>query len=316
MNKQFKCSCVLLSSAILLAGCGKTLDYRNAEISNGKIYSQGDNTPFNGKITNLQYNKMPTQGLAQFAKVFSAASQTNTLESFLLKASVGVLFDRGGNHLLCDVKIDQGLLDGDAICKATGSEKVLLIIPYKKNIIDGKFVFNSPDKENSLLAEANFKDGKLNGQSLINSPETGKTINKASWEDGLANGLEEGFDKNTGNLIFSGHLVKGQYDGELLSYTSNGKTLIQKTNYANGKLHGALEKYDPATGKLIEKTIWKDGVVEATPSRPATASSTASNNCVDLWIAAHKKVVGEDTPIASDQISEWELWCKEGKVPQ
>ena len=191
-----------------------------------------------------------------------------------------------------------------------------LLDHYKKSTIDGKFSFYNPQKENFLLAEANYTDGKLNGKSQINSPNTGKVINKSQWEDGLGNGLEQVFDENTGNLTFSGHIVKGLYDGELLLYSSNGKTIIQRTNYVNGKLHGPLEKYDPATGKLIEKTIWKDGLVEAASIPPSPASRAAPQNCVDLWIVAHKKAVGEDTPIASDQIGEWEAWCKEGRLPQ
>jgi hypothetical protein len=43
---------VVTLSAVVLAGCfGKTLDFRNAEISNGKLYQEGANEPFSGKVS-------------------------------------------------------------------------------------------------------------------------------------------------------------------------------------------------------------------------------------------------------------------------
>lgn len=41
----------------------------------------------------------------------------------------------------------------------------------------------------------------------------------------------------------------------------------------------------------------------------------AVDACVDTWIDAHRKEVGEDAMISYDQINEWVVWCKEGRKP-
>lgn len=56
-------------------------------------------------------------------------------------------------------------------------------------------------------------------------------------------------------------------------------------------------------------------------SLDALAAQKPQNNtkkieaCVDKWIDAHRKEVGDDTVIFADQLKEWEGWCKKGKEP-
>ena len=39
---------------LFLAGCSKeTIDFRNAEVSNSKVYKQGEDKPFTGIVTNV-----------------------------------------------------------------------------------------------------------------------------------------------------------------------------------------------------------------------------------------------------------------------
>lgn len=46
-----------------------------------------------------------------------------------------------------------------------------------------------------------------------------------------------------------------------------------------------------------------------------TSSIATSDNCLDAWITAFREEVGEDALIVSEQLSEWEGWCNEGKMP-
>lgn len=47
------CSAMALMGLLALSGCGKNLEFRNAEVSNGKIYAHGANEPFDGRVTNI-----------------------------------------------------------------------------------------------------------------------------------------------------------------------------------------------------------------------------------------------------------------------
>lgn len=37
--------------------------------------------------------------------------------------------------------------------------------------------------------------------------------------------------------------------------------------------------------------------------------------CLDAWIAAYRQEEGDEVPIIHDQITEWQGWCSEGKLP-
>lgn len=45
-------------------------------------------------------------------------------------------------------------------------------------------------------------------------------------------------------------------------------------------------------------------------------SSDKIDACVDKWMNAYRQEPGmEDAIVTIDQIQEWEIWCKHGKVP-
>jgi len=54
-----------------------------------------------------------------------------------------------------------------------------------------------------------------------------------------------------------------------------------------------------------------------TPSAINAKSSSiaTSDNCLEAWISAFREEVGEDALIVSEQLSEWESWCSEGRLP-
>ncbi|EPW8810489.1 toxin-antitoxin system YwqK family antitoxin [Pseudomonas aeruginosa] len=46
-----------------------------------------------------------------------------------------------------------------------------------------------------------------------------------------------------------------------------------------------------------------------------SSSIVTSDNCLEAWISAFREEVGEDALIVSEQLSEWESWCSEGRLP-
>lgn len=48
---------------------------------------------------------------------------------------------------------------------------------------------------------------------------------------------------------------------------------------------------------------------------PVQAGNPKPENCLDAWIIAFRKEVGEEAPIGSEQLDEWEGWCASGKYP-
>lgn len=50
--------------------------------------------------------------------------------------------------------------------------------------------------------------------------------------------------------------------------------------------------------------------LEAALSEP---SNTDTDQCVDHWIDAYRKEVGDDAAVTQGQLDEWDGWCKEGK---
>ncbi|WP_435607950.1 hypothetical protein [Pseudomonas knackmussii] len=46
----------------------------------------------------------------------------------------------------------------------------------------------------------------------------------------------------------------------------------------------------------------------ATPMDPDT--------CLDTWVAAYRREEGEEVAVTHDQITEWQGWCSEGKLPK
>src|SRR5689334_14506722 len=78
---------------LALTGCSaEILDFRNAEISNNKLYSRGDNSPFSGNVTNMPLNKMPAGKIGQLVQLVSAATKDDSFRALLLTNSlIGVL---------------------------------------------------------------------------------------------------------------------------------------------------------------------------------------------------------------------------------
>jgi antitoxin component YwqK of YwqJK toxin-antitoxin module len=326
---------LVLVTAAALTGCGaKVLDYRNATISSGKIYQGNENEPFNGKLTNVpEFVIFPRD---------AAISVLRPLDDVRKELDGANQYFRDTGP--CVVTVKDGLPNGEADCKFRQSELARSTITFRNGVLSGAVKIYAFPPQKHVVADAAFKDGRLEGKHQIFSPENGKKIWEATWKDGVKDGAETVWDEGTGNVIGRANYVAGKPQGDVVRYAPDGKRLIYRAHLEGGLFEGVEEEFEPTTGRPLKYVEWKagrkNGVERAWnwPGQPpfesqcnqdvcrvtkrpedaqtqAAAPSASPVGCVDRWIAAHHKVAGPDAMIAADQLSEWEEWCAKGTVP-
>ncbi|MBA1234721.1 hypothetical protein G7Z98_09155 [Pseudomonas stutzeri] len=130
--------------------------------------------------------------------------------------------------------------------------------------------------------------GKLVPEGLVfnYSSQTGKLIGEEFWSNGVK-------IKHTS--------IYGAHDGEGFSYN----ILDTAAPY---------ERY-----KEVSKSEYMAyGTLAATPPSSINADPSSvvnKDNCLDTWIAAYRKEIGDEAMIVSGQIDEWNQWCDEGQLP-
>lgn len=285
MKKTLIFASFILSS-MTLAGCNNTIDFRNAEISNNKIYENGKNNGFSGKITNIPLNKIPFGDIVPVSNMIGQITGHKTINDFIY---LNTLQFSKNNSVLCDTTTSDGVLNGETACRISSTGNPIFNFSFKNNLINGNISFFYPEKKSAKFADANYIQGKANGTLTIYGFKTGKPIYKFDWKNGVATGKEEVFDENTGKITLTGNRVNGEYEGETTRYTVDGV--------------------------IVEKQNWKNGILQKNSLLNATQSATASQDCLDSWIAAFRKEQGAEAVIAVDQLNEWEGQCSQGEKP-
>lgn len=278
---------LLISAA--LTGCGdELLDFRNAEMSNGLIYSQGENKPFTGGVTNIPLNSIPTKDLSGMLQFVTRVTNDQSLSQLFMVGSIASLMGNSSSSaIMCDALVKEGYLSGQAQCFTTSGRLGVMDVDYVDGNIDGGVVFYSlKDKTKSMLAEAEFTGGKLNGELKAYGLKSNKLVSSTIWVGGVLNGVAETFSDETQKLVWKATLVDDKLDGD-------------------------VEEYDHSSGDLVKTTTYKSGV----KVEPQSVSAS-KEGCYDSWMSAYRKEVGDEAAITSDQISEWEQWCIEGKTPE
>ena len=239
------------ATALALVGCGdKTLDFRNAQINNGKVYAGDSNTPFSGKVTNVPAGTIfgSQQGYGKLLNTVNAARPGTTLGDM-------------GASSMCDAQARDGLLSGQVVCKTAQSDTIRIEANFADGILDGSFTVHDQTGNNTFV-ELSFKQGMPDGKLKIYSPATGKLIHTATCDAGVLNGEEEGFDETTGNRILHATLNHGKYEGEFTRYVPDGKQVIYKANFAEGQHDGDEEAFDPQTGKMTGQAHYTNGKLD------------------------------------------------------
>ncbi|OMR09149.1 hypothetical protein AQ771_06470 [Burkholderia pseudomallei] len=234
-------------AATLLAGCkGDVLDYRNAQIVNGKVYAGNADKPFDGHLTGLPEGKLllSSPGFFTIANLIDGV-QTN--------------FKKRVPAAQCDVDVTAGYLDGKAVCKLPESSIMRYEMTFKSGVLDGEFHAYAPTKGNDRISSVTFENGLANGEQKIQNIVTGKVTAILHWKQGVKAGVQQDFDPATGNLIDESRTdEEGKTDGEVFAKTPDG-VVYYKARYSHGKKDGVEETFDKATAKPISRVEWKDG---------------------------------------------------------
>ncbi|MBU9550493.1 hypothetical protein KTE50_18300 [Burkholderia multivorans] len=259
-------ACVVM----LLAGCnGDVLDYRNAQIVNGKIYSGDANKPFSGKVTNVPApdilnNQSGYQRMMQNSAYVVPEAYRDGISSMAI------------HQFLCDTKVTDGVLDGDVVCKAPQSDTVRMKMSFSSAALSGSMQIFDNAGDRTVL-DVNFSNGKPDGTEKVYYAPTKRLIGEFPWKHGWLDGMVKTYDGKTGNTLLEAHYENGAANGEMIRYAPDGKHVIYRASFANDKLDGAEDRFDPNTGELVSHSVWQMGMRVPTPEEAqATANTLAT----------------------------------------
>lgn len=332
MKFSFRPLLAISSFAILLSGCSEeTLDYRNAQFSNGKIYNGQDNTPFTGIVTNLPHKDV--------FKLPDDASRVISGTMGLLNKHEETDHQFNIFQLSCNSKVKDGLLSGITTCQKSGSDIKRYTSNYNLGYLEGAFTVYALDGK-TPLAMANLNGDKLNGDLKFYTPN-GKLVEVAPFINGLMHGTQERWSPVTGNLTFRAQAKNGHYYGMLEDWTEDGLKTSEIPYDDDGFIHGLVRAWDGKTGQLILEKAHVHGKAEGIfrqrdesgqykhygyyeggrfheqpiPADVNSTQATYSDSCIDRWINAYRAENGDEAMINMEQMDEWDTWCAESKAP-
>ncbi|MCY1392078.1 hypothetical protein D9M71_69390 [compost metagenome] len=181
--------------------------------------------------------------------------------------------------------------------------------------------------------ENNFQNGKQDGifKRYISIPNTDtiqQDLEILYKNDDTVSGWLRQYSKVDGRLIQEIKLIRAPNDEGKGFYDEYPGTLVPD---------GLIKKYNALLDTTTGEELWINGVKvdhhsqpqesqessthireEDTPRELYLADSTqafSSEGCLDAWITAYRKEMGDEAMIVSEQIDEWEDWCSEGKLP-
>jgi len=298
-------------SIILLQGCSREIDARQAHVEQGLIYKKDASDPFSGTLTNVDVTKVGKRYAADYG-----------------------IWE--GN---CAVPVKDGLFDGAAECKNLKGKKIGEF-SYSKGQIEGTVKVWASDADNLMLSTT-IRNGEPDGTEERFNPKTGKVISRINYRAGQKVGEEKLWDITGDNLLTDLIWESGartgvyRYDGREEHYKANMPDGVwkscqlnvelpaerRKPNYDKFRAYAAMAQQlggtyylpalvdDPSAVKCTE-TVYKDGVRQATAPAANVATPLASDACFDAKVAAFRKANGEDAPIMNDVMQEWEAGCK------
>lgn len=330
----------VLASTALLAGCGQSvLDFRNADVSNGKIYKPGANSAFSGTVTNIPILKIlsasPTGPFAKIMEVLRGTLGMAGLEKTRIHLSV-----------VCDAPVSDGVVDGEVTCTEAPNPAKRFTIHFKDGQLHGDFIMYDGRNDDHVIVAAKLNKGALDGKFDVYSGNTYKVLRHTEWDNGVPE-VEDGFDEGTGQKTTAVRYRNGKLHGKYMVYAPDGKQVVTEALYVDGELDGIEQHFDAGTGRLLKRVEWKMGkrngkyqewdlqgklvvdqtfvneqLVEAQQAASAQAQAASPSGaqggnaqCVERWVSTHRKVNGEDEIVTAEQIGEWEQLCREGKTP-
>ncbi|AEA60107.1 DUF4087 domain-containing protein [Burkholderia gladioli] len=249
--KSLRLATALFTMAAGLTACSHhILDYRNAQIVDGKIYAVDANEPFTGKATHVPYGV-----------VFNSQGGMDRMLS-MLETGRGL----GLAMTLCEVTLKDGALNGDASCTTAESNTVRLSASFDDGALSGEMKIYSTDGK-IIIVSASFKHGQPDGQEEQILPATGKTIRSVRWDVGKLNGESKVWDPQTGELTTDANYSEGVLNGDYYNRTGRPgqEPFITKGTYENGKFTGTKTSPYPDDGyayNIRTEVKYADDVVQ------------------------------------------------------
>ncbi|VWC75630.1 lipoprotein [Burkholderia aenigmatica] len=249
--------------SVALAACGNdVLDYRNAQIVNGKVYVNDANSPFSGKLTNVPLTTL-ISSKPGFFKIKGAVESASLYAEPPANPAIAITQLGISMLLLCNAHVKDGVLDGDATCMNPRSDPAVIKMSFSDGALDGRFRYYD-DSGKTLLSDATFKSGKPDGIQKVYSPISGNLLMSVPWVDGRMSGTEKAYYGATSKPAYESHFSdEGKLDGKLTEWFKNG-TLAHQVTYANGQKNGVEEIFFQDSGKIRERTEWSNGQLDGT----------------------------------------------------
>jgi hypothetical protein len=220
--KRMNCL-VALMAALFIAGCSKpVLDWRNADVSNGKIYEVGANEPFDGLVTNVPHGKIE--------RLIGAEVLWN-LRTNQPKKMATLL---GGMNYQCDVTVKDGLVADHVICRHHQSQ----VVAY----------------------EGRLENGRLDGEMLFHGSDGGRVLVLPMTAGRVDGRVQVYFGDNPEQLSLEADVVNNGYDGELIGYHPSGKISV-KGHHSTSLPTGVWETYREEDGTVSERVTYEAGKV-------------------------------------------------------
>lgn len=273
-----------LSAGILgLAACGsKVLDYRNSQVSNGKIFAGDANEPFSGHITNLPGQKIQASqdGLV---RVMQFIRMDNTDNGSLSAA-------------LCEGGVTDGYLDGKVTCKDPYSGVTRYQISFAQGALQGDFTMFAPNGSDSML-KVSFAGGKPDGEEKAYSASTKNLVADLHWTQGIVTGKIEQFDEHSGKAVLETNADEnGKLDGDYVQSTPDG-VVFHRVEYSHGQKGGPEDSFDRNTGKPTAHIEWQDDKISGAYKRWDADGNLVQN---DTYENGHKMLTPEEQQAASE----------------
>lgn len=191
-----------LTVALLSSGCShEVLDWRNAQVVDGKVFNGQDNKPFTGELTGI-----PVEQIYAMAPAIS-----NLL---VYAAQHGAAYPSTSGYT-CAASVTDGYVIGKVACEAAG--KTFLAFELDKGHPTGHFQWSVPEGSGASgqpMIDGNFDaNGKLDGELTFHRP------------DGKGKYMEM-------------TLSHGKYDGDEIWYLKDGQTVGAQVPMKDGHITG------------------------------------------------------------------------------
>jgi antitoxin component YwqK of YwqJK toxin-antitoxin module len=213
---------------------------------------------------------------------------------------------------------DGGQPDGTQKIYSASTGELVTKLNWSHGLYDGDYAKYN-ESNGKLVLKGSFVDGKANGTSEQYTPDGRQLIARVGHKNGYLDGREEHFDAETGKrTLLVDQWIEGKINGNRKIWDKQG-TLISDENFSNGVLV-------PSKGSDVQSNSLKNQLTEALTSPSPAASSQQQNAakesppvtdldaCVGGWTTAYHKEAGADAMVTTDQLDEWQEWCRQGKL--